>query len=143
MSKKHKRNNLSDNFVKNYRKSERSERSKLKRMIVRRNNVLLDEPKREVRYFTPYQKRALAVSDNRRYHPLKPLQRFNDGLVSSGYLTSGTFLDKIAFDKPMLQPVCIRRKARRRVLFAKRLTSKGSKALKHKFTDESLISCKG
>lgn len=49
---------------------------------------------------------------------------------------------KLRFERPIKEPVCRRRQARRQVLFAFRLTAKGAGALRHRWNDESRISCK-
>lgn len=50
--------------------------------------------------------------------------------------------DTIAFERPTSEPICRRRSSRRQVLFAFGLALKGSGAHKHRWTQESKISCK-
>lgn len=48
----------------------------------------------------------------------------------------------VSFDKPLLNPVCIKRALRKRVLFAKGFAGKG-KVKKAVWNEDSKISCKG
>lgn len=99
------------------------------------------EPKRENPIFTTSQS-ALVSHDNRRFDPTRRLRRLLNLRQQVSHLTSKGFFDKIAFKFPRLEPVCVRRKLRRKVLFALKLTGKGSGAKRHKFTENSKISCR-
>lgn len=91
-------------------------------------------PKREVLSFTP-KFRALAKT----HHQFKPaiFQIRHEGLTVSRKTARITFIN------PYKELPCIRRKVRRKVLFALRLTGKGSSKRRHRFTSNSSISCKG
>lgn len=120
-----------------------SKSGRLVRDRVKRVSLL---PKRENIYFTPYEKRALAKHEqNAHFTPLQNRVKIPvvDLVKNDGYLTKGTFLDKIAFRNPFKQSVCVKRAQRRRVIFALNLRGKGSGAKKHKFSLTSGISCKG
>ena len=100
--------------------------------------------KRENSYFTPY---TGALTENATLKTIKqPIANGHKMSVQrqniDGYLTKGTFLDKIAFNKPNFTYPCRRRAERRRVMFALKLTGKGSGARRHKWTDLSSVSCK-
>lgn len=101
--------------------------------------------KRKVSYFSPYTWASTKTDkfDRRRFSPFGPEVQRVQTVRSDGYLTTGTFLDKIRFNNPLNELPCQKRRVRRRVIFALNLTKKGSGAKKHRFTLESKISCKG
>lgn len=95
---------------------------------------------REALSFTPY-KGGLIESDHRRFRPDFRLRRIlkTDSTVSR--LTSRGKFDTISFVSPDKEFPCLKRKARRRVLFALNLVGKGSQAKRHKWTATSYIDC--
>lgn len=101
--------------------------------------------KRENFYFTPFERALPKIEKTARFNPVQNRVKIPsvDLVRNDGYLTEGTFLDKIAFRNPFKQSVCVKRAQRRRVIFALNLRGKGSGAKKHKFTLTSQISCKG
>ena len=99
--------------------------------------------KRENTTFTPY-KRALPIeSDRRLFRPDLRQRRILKIDSTASRLTSRGKFDKINFAEPYKEFPCAKRQARRRVLFALRLTGKGASAKRHNFTELSKISCKG
>ena len=99
--------------------------------------------KLEVAYFTPYRRALPIESDRRLFRPDLRQRRILKIDSTASRLTSRGKFDKINFAEPYKEFPCAKRQARRRVLFALRLTGKGASAKRHNFTELSKISCKG
>lgn len=90
------------------------------------------------------------ISDNRRFHPephIKPvgsLKRSATQLVvppAKKTAPRASLPHQVAFKAPAHVVVCVRRKQRKEVLFAKKLTGRGSRARKHHRNTWSGIKC--
>lgn len=110
-------------------------------------------PVRPARFTVPTLSVLRQIEDRRDYHPSGPkraartllgttakvkrvptiLRKGTNRLLKSVQSASGVLgRDKVAFQMPERVVVCVRRKVRREVLFAKRATGKGSRSFKRR-----------
>lgn len=95
------------------------------------------------------------IEDRRQWHPEEPFQvarsvaRVSDAFTVAVPLPAtksrrGSFFtpDKFRYAVPEKVAVCIRRKERREVLFAKRKTGKGSRRVRRRRNYQTAVSCK-
>lgn len=87
------------------------------------------------------------IEDRRTWHPqgaqrpARSVTRSQHKLVLPKKDSSPRLPSRVAFDAPKQVLVCIRRKMRKEVLFAKRKTWKGSRARRHRHTYFSEVTC--
>ena len=87
------------------------------------------------------------IEDRRTFHPegqkrpARSLNRSQHRLVLPDKKTSPSLPHRVQFDAPKKVLICIRRKQRKEVLFAKRKTGKGARARRHRRSYFSEITC--
>lgn len=116
-----------------------------------RRNHLLDLEKfnklianREATHFTSYitpKKAGLLENDMRRFRPDLRQRRILKSNSAVSRLTSRGKFARISFEDPKREFPCRKRRARRQVLFALKLTGKGSGARRHKWKSDSYVNC--
>lgn len=83
------------------------------------------------------------IEDRRTFHPQKSHAPPAVKKTRSARRLINTFEDRFRFARPKQLPLCERRARRKEVLFAKRLTGKGSRARYRKRNELSNVSCRG
>lgn len=87
------------------------------------------------------------IEDRRTFHPeaqkrpARSLNRSQHKLVLPAKKNAPRLPARVAFDAPKQVLICIRRKRRKEVLFAKRKTGKGARARRHRHNYFSEITC--
>jgi len=87
------------------------------------------------------------IEDRRTYHPqadkrpARSLNRSQHSLVIRDKKTSPRLSHQVQFDAPKRVLICIRRKMRKEVLFAKSKTGKGARARRHQRNYYSEVTC--
>lgn len=81
--------------------------------------------------------------DRRQFHPLKHQAPPAVKKQRSARRIVNPYQDHFRFARPRQLPLCERRQRRKEVLFAKRLTGKGSRARIRRRTEFSNVSCRG
>lgn len=120
-------------------------RSQERKRAVQRDTFLRIAPVRAERYYSPS---VLALEDRRFFAPVDtyPRAQFHRSarIVASPNVNkdrANVVPSRIKFAVPPEVSLCVRRKMRRSVLFAKRLRGKGSRARKRHRNVFSSISC--
>lgn len=87
------------------------------------------------------------IEDRRTYHPqgaqrpARSLERSQHRLVIPQKKNAPRLSNRVQFDAPKRVLICIRRKIRKEVLFAKRKTGKGARARRHRRNYFSEVTC--
>lgn len=81
--------------------------------------------------------------DRRTFNPLKHQSPPAVKKQRSARRITNPYLDHYRFERPKQLPLCERRQRRKEVLFAKRLTGKGSRARFRRRNELSNVSCRG